>query len=814
MRHYRQASVAALLAGMLACSKGPDSSGVSAQIGPEGGSLKADGVTFSVPQGALNDVVTISLTVLDTGGTEVPGRIRVSKVFQILPDTVRFLTPATVTLSYQSALVPASIAPTSVDVRHTDYSRLTPERLGSIHVDTDATTVSGETTGLGTFWATAPEGPRPISIVVTPATSTVYVGDQATFAAEVHDQYDRIMTGQTVVWSLSNKLVATLDDSGTATAIDAGSTDVVAKVGAASGKATLQVASPAPFVKSFDWASPLPTASDLWAVHGNAQAIAVAGEHGTVAVLAGGSWTRVSSIPLVQFRDLALQDQSVVAVGTFLSQGLLVLSDASTTTRLVVPDTDLVSVWVDGDHGMAVGDGPNLAMRDATGAWVSSSSPVTEPLLAVDGVGGEPVVVGARGAVYQLKADAWVPLSGDPLPEFQIDAVASGAEAWAISTKTLRHFKDGAWKPVALPATPVLTLEHVALAGSALAIAGKDAAGHTWVLVDDGTGFKGSSPPEEVNGMGGSSPTDLYAVGPKGFVGQFDGTSWTDLRLGVAADVAGLAAFDGPVVYAAVNTCADAACTQRTGSILQRDSQGRFAPVNTPFSTELLAIAGRSPTDIWAVGNGNLAYHLEGTIWANVPVADGNIRCVTVCGDTVWACGGTVLTESGIGLASAFKDIAGPTAIACTGAGLFVVGNYGTWVVEGTKVTPVDPGDDHLNSAPWRTVWATVDGHAFMGGDARYLLHWTGAKFEAFDQPGNVPIVSTHAIWGTSFGNVWAGGVTSAGTSFLIHFNGAYWTAVDSGIDGALNAISGLSSGEMWIGGDSGALLHGAAPVP
>jgi len=62
-----------------------------------------------VPQGALTDSQNITMQVLDSGGAEVPGRVRVSKVYLILPDTLRFLTPATVKIAYDPTLVPASV---------------------------------------------------------------------------------------------------------------------------------------------------------------------------------------------------------------------------------------------------------------------------------------------------------------------------------------------------------------------------------------------------------------------------------------------------------------------------------------------------------------------------------------------------------------------------------------------------------------------------------------------------------------------------------------------------------------------------------
>lgn len=814
MRYGRQAT-AALLLGALSCSSPGDPS-VSGKIGPEGGSFTADDLTLSVPEGALDDIVSIKITVSEAGGTEVAGRVRVSKVFQVAPDTVRFLTPATVTLRYDPARVPPSIAASQVDVRHTDFSKPTPERLASINVDSAAGTVSGETNGLGTFWATAPEGARAVSLTVSPASKVVFVGDEVGFQAEVLDQNGRRMADQPIQWSSSSALVATVDAAGKATAVGAGTSEIVARVGAVSGKAKLQVASSADFAKLFTWESPLPGSTDLFAVQGSLAGLAVAGSHGALAVRSGDAWTRLFSAPLTRLRAMAFSSPEVVAVGSYLTQGLLVRWDGKALSQLIVPDTDLASVWLSGETGMAVGDGPNLAVRDATG-WKVASSPVSEPLLAVSGdAQGNPVVVGARGAVYRQVAGVWEALSAEPLPEYQVAATAAGEDVWSVSARNLRHFVSGAWVLATLPEAPVLTLERVATMGSTLAVSGRDAAGATVVLVDDGSGFRPTTPDSAVNGLGGASPSDVLAVGPKGWVGRLDGDSWTGLRVGPVGEVAGLAAFDGPTVYAAINECTEAKCDKKLGKVFKRGPDARWSAMPGDFATELKAVVGRSASDVWALGLGGQAYHLESGAWAVKPFTDS-------VGGNAFACGGDLYV---VASTSIMKETSGVWAVsqawgaplygaACWGNGMFVVGDYTIARTEGGQTQALDPQDDGIYGAPWRAVWATVDGHAFIGGEARYLVHWTGEKFEAMDQPANVPIRSTRALWGTSFGSVWAGGEMAGGTSFLIHFNGAFWQQVDPGMDGALGSIAGLADGQVWVGGDTGALLHGTlAPLP
>ncbi|MGC4114668.1 MAG: Ig-like domain-containing protein [Myxococcales bacterium] len=809
-------AVAALALGALSCSTPGDPS-ISGKLGPEGGSFTAEGVTLSVPEGALNEIVTVKITVLDSGGTEVPGRVRVSKVFQITPDTVRFLTPATVTLRYETALVPASISASQIDVRHTDFSKPTPERLASINVDSAATTVSGETNGLGTFWATAPEGARPVSLTIQPETKIVYIGDEVTFEAEVLDQNGRKMTNQTIQWSSSSALVASIDSTGKAKALGAGTSEIVARVGSVSGKARLQVASTADFAKYFTWESPLPGSNDLFAVQGNLLGLAVAGSHGALALRTADTWKRLFSAPLTRFRGMAFADPEVVAVGSYQTQGLLVRYDGTAVTQLVVPDTDLAAVWMDGfGGGMAVGDGPNLAVRDAEG-WKVASSPVSEPLLAVSGDRqGNPIVVGARGAIYRLNAGVWEAVSAEPLPEYQIAAVADGEDVWSVSARSLRHFVSGAWVLATLPGTPKLTLETVGRMGTTLAVSGKDADGKTVVLVDDGTGFVATSPGSEVNALGGSSAADVLAVGPKGWVGRLNGNSWTGLREGSAGDVAAVAAFEGPSVYAAVNECQDEECLAKVGKVYKRGPDARWTAMQGEFTTVLNGVVGRSASDAWALGLGKQAYHLESGTWRSKAMADVVTGNAFACGNDLYAVGSTnILKEIG---GTWVVDRAWGTplkAAACWGNGMFVVGDYYIARTEGGQAMQLSTEDDLIYEAPWRAVWATLDGHAFIGGDARYLVHWTGEKFEAMDQPANVPIQSTRAIWGTSFGNVWAGGLATGGTSFLIHFNGAFWQQVDPGMDGALGGITGLADGKVWAGGETGALLHGTlAPLP
>jgi hypothetical protein len=188
-----------------------------------------------------------------------------------------------------------------------------------------------------------------------------------------------------------------------------------------------------------------------------------------------------------------------------------------------------------------------------------------------------------------------------------------------VSARTLRRFVSGAWVVASLPPTPALTLEAVGVMGTTLAVSGKDAAGETVVLVDDGTGFRATSPGSEVHGLGGAGPSEVYAVGPRGFVGRLDGDSWIGLRQGPVGDVAAVAAFEGPTVYAAINECGDEACLSPTGRVFKRGGDGRWSAMDGDFAGPLRALVGRSAGDVWALGSAMQAYRLESGRWVLKP---------------------------------------------------------------------------------------------------------------------------------------------------------------------------------------------------
>ncbi len=800
----------AVLAGLLACGDSEDGGGGGkACLGPAGGTVQAPGATLSIPPGALSQEVEVQLLSGDFGAPEVTDRVRVSRVFQVLPQELKLLSPARLTLSYQPARLPESMPAGAADLRRTDFSREI-ERLGALVVDEGAQTIGGETLGFGTFWATAPLAPRPAWVVVRPAEPVLFVGAKLTFSVEVRDQAERLMPGEPVLWESSEPSVASIDASGEATARGPGVTEISARAGAARGKARLQVASPEPFARDFTWENPLPQGNPLHAISGDATALVVAGA-GAILAREPSGWRQLFASPGVVFEDLALAGERGLAVGAMAGQGVLISWNGQQIEELQVPDTELEAVWTDTELGMAVGHGPNIAVLESS-SWRVMPSPVSEPLLASGGVNGRMRVVGARGSVYERVGEAWIALATGSLPQIQIDAVARGGAFYAISRDALRRFADGAWESIALPQSPALVLQTLGLAGEALVLVGTGEQGATYVLVEKEEGFAVHSFwPERIHALWGRSTTDLYAACESGAVYAFDGQSWRNLRQGTVAEIAGLVAFDGPRVFAVANACLDAACRQVRSSVLERGLDGAFAEMTGPFETPLRAVGGRGAHDLWAVGEKGVTYHFQGEGWV-VGSAPGPLYALAACGEALYAAGGAgKLYERA---AASWKPLFAAgwntlRAVSCGGDAVFAVGDYAIVRYRDGEGALLDPRDDGIRPTLWRAVWATPDGKAFIGGDARYILLWNGSKFEYFDRPGNLDLSSVRALWGRSFGDLWAAGMLADGSGVLLHFNGALWDAVAPGTVAPLNAVAGLADRTLWIAGERGAVLRG-----
>lgn len=129
--------------------------------------------------------------------------------------------------------------------------------------------------------------------------------------------------------------------------------------------------------------------------------------------------------------------------------------------------------------------------------------------------------------------------------------------------------------------------------------------GHQWSQQTSGT-------TEFLWDVWGSSPTNVFAVGSGGTILHYDGISWSPQVSGTSVELRG--------VWVGSETSAFAVgwhSTEGTTTALAYDGSS-WSVANDGFTTPavLLGVWGRSPTDVYAVGNVGV-WRYDGSSWTN-----------------------------------------------------------------------------------------------------------------------------------------------------------------------------------------------------
>ena len=103
------------------------------------------------------------------------------------------------------------------------------------------TATGGSKTGTATLTVTEPP-PIVSSVSVSPSSASIEEGETQRFTATAYTSDNAVISGKTFAWTSSMASVATINSSGLATGVDAGSTTITATVDGKSGTALLTVA--------------------------------------------------------------------------------------------------------------------------------------------------------------------------------------------------------------------------------------------------------------------------------------------------------------------------------------------------------------------------------------------------------------------------------------------------------------------------------------------------------------------------------------------------------------------------------------------
>ncbi|WP_394822270.1 hypothetical protein [Pendulispora albinea] len=233
------------------------------------------------------------------------------------------------------------------------------------------------------------------------------------------------------------------------------------------------------------------------------------------------------------------------------------------------------------------------------------------------------------------------------------------------------------------------------------------------------------------------------------------------------------------------------------------------------WQAHIQGIWGSSPNDLWAIGNDDIIggspfiMKYDGTAWNHEQHqlalrGWGDLHAIwgTAAND-VWISGEHVLAHwNGT---TWTKDLIANTVILDQ-----------LWGSSATDIWAAGRTDDPSNPSPrafhWNgTAWspASVDGGAIWGSAANdvwmlnttKLQHWDGSAWTSVPNPAGAKTI--HAAWGNGPRNIWATG----DDGLILHYDGAAWTAQDSGTTHSLNAVRGHGN-QVFVGGRKGTLLR------
>ncbi|MGC4118993.1 MAG: hypothetical protein QM765_31375 [Myxococcales bacterium] len=255
------------------------------------------------------------------------------------------------------------------------------------------------------------------------------------------------------------------------------------------------------------------------------------------------------------------------------------------------------------------------------------------------------------------------------------------------------------------------------------------------------------------------------------------------------------------------------ASSMKSSALLHYDGS-RWSSVEG--SAKVTSLWGSAADDVWGVGGSGAMVHWDGATWTAVPGFEANRNFLTVWGfgrNDVWAAGASVLAITYPLVAhwdgTAWKQAGLPKTESGTAyiAGLWGTSSTDLWAVgqellahwDGTSWTRYE-----ATGTTYSRVWGSSTSDVWVVGSRDALRsvvrHWDGSSWSDVTQMDYVA-----ALWGTSSRDVWVAG---NGAGSIKHWNGCSWRAVPADTDAFVQAIWSAGPSDVWAVGLGGAILH------
>ncbi len=302
---------------------------------------------------------------------------------------------------------------------------------------------------------------------------------------------------------------------------------------------------------------------------------------------------------------------------------------------------------------------------------------------------------------------------------------------------------------------------------------------------------------QRLGAIWGSSSSDIWIAGRNGYTAHYDGTSWADVTSAASNFIRALWGADSNDVWAAGE-----------GGEVMRWNGSSWNAMPTGTTEGLLDIWGSTSWDVWIVGNNGTILHWDGGGLAAVtPPASLSFAAVSGFGlNDVFVAGtsglaSTIYHWDGSSWTEAASTVPWIQAMAHDHGGtgsLYAVGGQGLVVSGGASGwEEVSTGDrDGLNG-----IWMTGSLNGMAVGDSGTILRKTGWAWEALSSGVTADLLD---VWAPARDHAFA--VGTGGT--LLEWDGTDWSAVGTGVTADVVGIHGWASGEAVAVSNVGDLLR------
>ena len=499
------------------------------------------------------------------------------------------------------------------------------------------------------------------------------------------------------------------------------------------------------------------------------------GDNGLIKIFNGNNWSNSNSGTSEKLQDVwAYSSTEVFAVGEngkILRYNGSVWSDLSAAAN--TGSIDIEAAWGNATNFYALGKNGNLYVYNRSGdSWstiTTCASAISDDANALWGDNSGNIYIAIDGgAVYKYDGSTCVQVATSSEDLNGIFGSNTKGEIYAVGDNGVVVYYNGTSWVTATEGSEDINAVWVSSTGNAYYAIDRGYTSACTFTIGGGSGTTcttiTTASTEDLDGISGSSKTDVLGVGKNGEVWSYDGSTWT------AVSVTGNPGEDLEDVYAIDST--NSVAVGDNGTVLL-ESSGSWSTLTAPTTKDLRGVWAYSTSEIYVFGKEGAIHSYNGSSWTSLGSSAGagsSDKFEDAWGNSTYVYG---LTEKG----ELFR----------------YTRSSGAW----TEITTCAVG----GSIQFEDLWGDGSGNIYLAGDN----NTNGVVYKYNGTTCSQVATATDDLKGI-YGSTSTGEIYTVGKNgYTLYYNGSSWTEVRRGTED-LNDVWVASDGTPFYSGDGGTL--------